>query len=116
MSVGETDMCVGLAAHRREALDRIHQSKDPTDEEIDTLYNELLDPIERALVNTLPTTKADILAVLDEVHSELGRYDPEVGWSGDFVVSLVENARSAIAGGIWGPDDHRTRSMSVTDH
>ncbi len=116
MSVGATDSCVGLVARRREALDRINQSKDPTDEEIDALYNKLLDPIERELVNTLPTTRAGILAVLDEVRSELRRYDPEVGWCGDFVVALVENARSAIARVIRGPDDHRTLSMSVADH
>ena len=30
--------------------------------------------------------------------------------------ALVENARSAIARGIRGPDDHRTLSMSVADH
>jgi len=116
MSVGATDLCVGLVARRREALDRISESNDPTDGEIDALYNGLLAPIESELMDTLPTTRAGILAVLDEVQSELRRYDPEVGWCGDFVISLVENARSAIAGRIWGPDDHRTLSMSVTDH
>jgi len=116
MSVGATDLCVGLVARRREALDRISESNDPTDGEIDALYNGLLAPIESELMDTLPTTRAGILAVLDEVRSELRRYDPEVGWCGDFVVALVENARSAIASGIWGLDDHRTLSMSVADH
>lgn len=116
MSVDTTELCVGLVARRQEALHRINRLKHPTDEEIDALYNKLLDPIERELTDTLPTTKAGILAVLGEVHSELRRYDPEVGWCGDFVVALVENARSAIASGIRGPDDHRTLSMSVADH
>ncbi len=116
MSVGTTDLCVGLIARRREALDRISESNDPTDGEIDALYNGLLAPIESELMDTLPTTTAGILAVLDEVRSELRRYDPEVGWCDDFVVALVENARSAIARGIRGPDDHRTLSMSAADH
>ena len=95
------DPAVELAARYVRVVGEYNAGAGETDEEVGASYKNEMTSLERELMETHPTSREGIVALLDLV---LDEYRDEQGaellWMNRYVIALLENARDAVRGAV----------------